>query len=129
MNVGLFFSGTIDAVPKYIYLLTGIIIPPSTTSDLIATYPAGFKETTEIDSQVGVGTPGMVSLNIYYGNKNTFASDTINVDTTSSASFWTDVIGWLQMNNFFGATSDGIGYTVDDKRNATYVMINYNAPL
>lgn len=77
-----------------------------------------------IEGDYGVPSAGNTDIIITYGNQDEFLSEIITVDTTTSNSFWADIKGWLQMNNFYDIELDGSQWLILDPTNRTYISLS-----
>ncbi len=88
-----------------------------------AAYPALEKDVTVIETTLGVGTPGVLEIDINYVNQSVSIHETIFVDTTSAETFFTDILNWLYSENVYGMTFSAPlnQYLVDEA--GTYLII------
>lgn len=109
--------------PKYLY--EGGLPASTDIDELEANYPGDTQDSSTIETDFGVGAPGIQEVIITYGNTIEFLSESIFIDTTSSTTFWNDIIGWLFLNNFYDITYNAGTDTwlINDPSNSTYVEI------
>lgn len=115
-----------SSVPLYVFHKDDA--DTSTLLSLVGEYGVSFTDASTIEAEFPtIGTPGILSVTVTYGD--TFTSDyleeTINVDTTSSAIFWTDINNWLLLNNFYDITYDGglDKWLINSPSNSAYIHI------
>ena len=93
MNIGLLYSQTV----KYLFYKSSV---PANRGEIISNYLTGTFIAGDIETVFAVGTPGIATISISYSTvAYPMTTETIHVDTTSSASFWADILGWLYANN------------------------------
>lgn len=96
--------------------------------DLKTNYSLSLTDVSDIEALFNVGTVSSTPrrLIISYGNDDVFVSDTIYVDTNTSERFWSDIVGWLLLDDYFSITYDsGLDkYSINDViHKRTYIHI------
>lgn len=114
----------VDLVPKYVIMYsnsTNISI-----AHVILEYNdnTGDKDIVDIDTNYSVPSVGMTTVDITYANFTTYLRETINVDTTNSLTFWTDIKNWLFLNNFFDISISSGKYLINDPDNYSYIILS-----
>lgn len=89
-----------------------------------AAYPSLNKDATYIETQCGVGTKVSFPIEIAYVNAGQSFGETIYVDTTSSASFWADILNWLYSLNVYGITFNAGSNKWSIDETSTYIVFN-----
>lgn len=115
-----------DGSVKYVKFFSGAT--HTNLNTLITEYNnvASTDDADAIEVLYSVPTIGMASVNITYGNSTVYLSETINVDTTSTTTFWTDINGWLLANNFYDiilVAGSPNKYQVTNLSNNTYILL------
>jgi len=116
-----------DIIPKYLFSKSGVITLPI-YDDFITEYDESlYTDVSTIETNQGVGTPGILNTVLSYGRGSICLEETVNLDLTDSSTFLNDINGWLFMNNFFSISYDvGLDkYLVNDPSNKAYIHIKY----
>lgn len=121
-----------SVVPKFLFYKPDASHYPFNSLDVIDQYNTGIFLNTDIEDRFpAIGTPSIATISIWFTLvSGGFVTDVFYADTTSSLSFWTDVEGWLQMNDYAGIVYD-IGtdkWLIDDPKNISYVEIFNSTP-
>lgn len=116
----------VDPVEKFVIFFSGAT--HTNLAGVIAEYNniAAEPDSDAIEGLYSVPAIGMESVEITYANATTYLTETINVDTTSSVSFWADIEGWLFANNFFDITFVAGApdkYKINDPGNHSYIIL------
>jgi hypothetical protein len=126
INVGVLFGkATPDLVTKYVFSRNGANV--STGLDTRSAYDIAYTDVSSIESNQGVGAPGILNTVLTYTRTSIYLSETVHLDLTDSTTFWNDVKNWLYMNNFYGIVYDsGLDkYVINDVTNKSYLHILY----
>ena len=111
------------------YVFSRSVIDTSDTADIVYRYGNPFINATDIETHNGVGVPGILLVELTYLNVTTteYLRENVNLDLTSSATFWTDINNWLILNDFNTISYDGIldRWLIDDITGQTYLLIVY----
>ena len=111
--------------PKYLFQKFSGVNNPITRSEMEANYLTGLFNSSDIEVSNNIPIVGIAPIRIHYIENTTVIFDDIIVDTTSSTSFWTDINGWLQMNNYHEITYDALldKWVINDPTGLTMIMI------
>lgn len=85
----------------YTYTQLGLSIPNGSTTN----------QKDQIEFLFGVGTVGVALVRLFYITPTDQLIETIPVNKTDSDSFWSDIRGWLFVNNFSDITNNSGGET------------------
>ncbi len=99
---------------------------PISRANLETNYLTGELDATSIEATFGVGAPGTQEVLIYHHDGTTFTSDSFFANITNPTTFWNDILGWMQMNNFYDISLNlGLNqYSIDDPANNSYLQIS-----
>lgn len=115
---------SVDLIPKYVMMYN------NSTNISVAHVILEYNDTTgdtdiaDIDTNYGIPVVGMTTVDITYANFDTYLRETINVDTTNSATFWEDIRNWLLLNNFFDISISAGKYLINDPDNYSYIILS-----
>lgn len=121
----LYKGDTIAPDPVAKYLFSNAATDTSSAASIVSAYNTTYTDISTIETYFGVGTAGIATVEGSYTRNGSYLRETFYADKTSSASFWADIIGWLYLNNFYGATYDsGLDkYLINDSQNHAYFHI------
>lgn len=111
---------------KYVFHRDGL--NTATEGTVVAGYTEDYVDAPTIEAEwPTIGTPGIVQVTITYVDtfEVVYLEETINVDSTSSATFWSDINGWLLLNNFNDIIYDGAldRWTINSSTDTCYIHI------
>jgi len=110
---------------KYLFSKNGA--DTDSSSSTISAYDPSYTDAGDIQSNQGVGSPGILETDITYVSDNTYLKETIYIDITNFTTFISDINTWLYMNNFNDIQYDsGLDkIIINDINNKTYIHIKY----
>jgi hypothetical protein len=126
INPALLYAGNgAGGTPKYLFSKSGA--DTSSGASLAIEYDEAYTIASDIHTNQGVGTPGILTTVLTYARGGTYLEETVNIDTTDATTFMNDINNWLFLNNFIGIHYDSGDdvYIIDDVLNETYIHILY----
>lgn len=98
----------------------------NTFDDVVGLYNNSQKNKISIETAFNVPIIGSASIDICYTDKTTFLRENINIDTTTTGSFWADINNWMYLNNYVDIIQSGSNYYINDNTNSSFLYIRNN---